>query len=127
MTSRAGRPLVLAVVITVWTGIAGAQTAMPPTGATRPGHTLDTLHDAVTRPLPSLPPAPRPGPGAIWVPDRHVSVPGVSGLVHVPGHWEQPTAPNEVRVPPLVGVTPDGTTVYFPGGVQPHPDQRQTP
>jgi hypothetical protein len=126
--SHAGRSILVALGLVVASAAAvAAQSSLPPMGASRPADTLDTLRESVTRPLPALPAAPRPGPPAIWVPDRHVNVPGVPGLVHVPGHWERTVGPSEVRVPPLVGVAPDGTTVYFPGGVAPHPDRRESP
>jgi hypothetical protein len=63
----------------------------------------------------------------LWVPGRHVHVPGVDGSVYVPGHWEQRLSDREVRVPPLTGYTEDGGTVQWPAGTQPPPHQRQSP
>jgi hypothetical protein len=63
----------------------------------------------------------------IWVPDRHVRVPGVEGSVRVPGHWEQRVSEHEVYVPPLTGQTQDGRIVEFPAGRQKLPDARQSP
>lgn len=107
---------------------APAQSLATPTGATRPSQILDRLHHAVTKSLPSLPPAPGAAPAAsVWVPDRYVTVPGVDGFVHVPAHWEQRTATGEHHVPPLPGTTADGRIVQFPGGTAPAPEQRQSP
>ncbi len=107
---------------------AGAQSLSTPTGATRPGQVIDRLRDAVTRPLPSVGPAPAaPAHRAVWVPDRYVPVAGVDGFVHVPAHWETVSATGDHHVPPLPGTTGDGRVVQFPGGTRPAPEQRQSP
>jgi hypothetical protein len=63
----------------------------------------------------------------IWVPDRHVPVPGVSDNVLVPGHWEQRLSDHQVYTPPLIGRTPDGGVVNFPAGPRPPIAERQSP
>ena len=114
--------------------IAGALgLALPPTSLAQGGSPgargdiFDRLNSSSMRPLPSLPPAPAPRQDAIWVPDRYLSLPGIPGPVHVPGHWEHRVAPYEVFTPPLVGRAPDGRQVLFPAGVRPTVDQRQAP
>jgi hypothetical protein len=108
--------------------MAPAQMTGPSPSGPRPQDPLDALRDSTRRPLPTVPPQPAPPPGPkVWVPDRHVTVPGVQGPVHVPGHWERRISEREVYTPPLVGVAPDGTAVVFPGGVRPVPEQRQSP
>lgn len=97
-------------------------------GGLRREDPLDALRDSTRRPLPTVPPRPTPPSGRdVWVPDRQVTVPGVAGPVHVPGHWERRISDREVYTPPLVGVAPDGSGVYFPGGVRPVPELRQSP
>lgn len=127
MPVRRARAALAAIVVGATASAGWAQAPLPPTGTTRPRGTLDRLRESTTRALPPLPPMPSPHTDTFWVPDRHVRVPGVAGLVHVPGHWEHRLAPHEAYVPPLVGVAPDGTTVYFPAGVRPVPDTRQSP
>jgi hypothetical protein len=63
----------------------------------------------------------------LWVPDRHVPVPGVRGPVLVPGHWEQRLSDHEVYVPPLTGRTDDGRVIQFPAGSHPPPGERVSP
>jgi hypothetical protein len=89
---------------------------------------FDRLDDAVSRPLPALPPAPAPAARRpVWVPDRYVPVPGVDGLVHVPAHWETALPSGERQAPPLPGTTTDGRLIQFPGGTIPAPERRQAP
>lgn len=106
----------------------GAQ-ATPPGGTTPGGAIFDRLRDQTTRPIPQTPPGSphRPGSDMIWVPDRHVRVPGVEGDVFVPGHWEQQLSEREVYVPPLTGQTSDGRVIQLPAGRQPPPGERQSP
>lgn len=94
-------------------------------GGTPSSRAIDQIQRSVTRPMPSLPPAAAPRSDSIWVPDRYVA--GPAGPVHVPGHWEQRIAPNEVRVPPLVVCTPGGECTLVPAGVRPPIEQRQSP
>lgn len=119
--------LVVALVLLA-AAMAFAQTPAPSPGGLRPQDPLDALRDSTRRPLPTVPPRAAPPPGRdVWVPDRHVTVPGVPDPVHVPGHWERRVSEREVYTPPLVGVTPDGTPVLIPGGVRPVPELRQSP
>lgn len=94
-------------------------------GGTPSSRAIDQIERSVTRPLPSLPPAPPPRSDSVWVPDRYV--PGPSGPFHVPGHWEQSVGPNEVRVPPMVVCTPAGECALVPAGTRVPAEQRQTP
>ncbi len=103
-------------------GAVSAQTL----GRPSPAQTLEQLRRSTMRPLPPLPPAARLVSDSRWVPDRHAWVPGV-GTVFVPGHWERQLSARQVYVPPLVGVAPDGTTVFFPGSTLPPAEQRQVP
>jgi hypothetical protein len=107
----------------------GRAQATPPGGTTPGGAIFDRLRDQTTRPmpLPSSAPPRRPGDDMIWVPDRHVRVPGVEGSVLVPGHWEQRLSEHEVYVPPLTGQTSDGGVIQLPAGRQPPPGERQSP
>ena len=63
----------------------------------------------------------------IRVPDRHVNVPGISGGVWVPGHWEQRLPEHEVYVPPLTGHTDDGGTIQLPARSRRGADERLSP
>lgn len=94
-------------------------------GGTPSSRAIDQIERSVTRPLPSLPPAPPPRSDSVWVPDRYL--PGPSGLFHVPGHWEQTVAPNEVRVPPMVVCTPAGECTLVPAGTRLPAEIRQAP
>jgi hypothetical protein len=120
--------LVTAALVVLVADAALAQVPAPSPGGLRPANPVDALRDSTMRPLPTVPRAPAPPPGRdVWVPDRHVVVPGVPAPVHVPGHWERRVSEREVYTPPLVGVAPDGTTVHFPAGVRPAPEFRQSP
>jgi hypothetical protein len=109
---------------------AGGRAQTPPPGGTTPGGGIfDRLREDTTRPMPTAPPPP-PAPtrsDMIWVPDRSVPVPGVPGIVLVPGHWEQRLSDHEVYVPPLTGRTDDGGTIQLPAGRQLPPDERVSP
>lgn len=122
------RSAVLSVALVLLTAaMAFAQAGSFP-GGLRREDPLDALRDSTRRPLPTVPSRPAPPPGReVWIPDRHVTVPGVAGPVHVPGHWERRISEREVYTPPLVGVAPDGLGVYFPPGVRPVPELRQSP
>jgi hypothetical protein len=112
-------------------GTAPGQTPTPPGGTTPGGAIFDRLYEDTTRPPRSMPPPPRapraPAGDMLWVPGRHVQVPGVEGQVFVPGHWERRLSEHEVHVPPLTGQTPDGGTVHWPAGVHRPPHERQAP
>lgn len=109
---------------------AGGRAQTPPPGGTTPGGGIfDRLREDTTRPMPTAPPPP-PAPtrsDMIWVPDRNVPVPGVPGIVLVPGHWEQRLSDHEVYVPPLTGRTEDGGTIQLPAGRRLPPDERVSP
>lgn len=81
------------------------------------GGAFDRLREDTTRPVPQVPPpAPRPPRSdMIWVPDRHVPVPG-EGTVYVPGHWERRISEHETYAPPLTGHTGDGRSIQLPPG-----------
>jgi hypothetical protein len=114
-------------------GPARAQKVAPPAGKTPSGTIFDRLQPETMRPVPSPPPRSSPPPSGaaagdmLWVPGRHVNVPGVEGQVFVPGHWERRLSEHEVHVPPLTGRAPDGRTITWPAGVQPLPAHRQAP
>jgi hypothetical protein len=78
--------------------------------------------------MPQAPP-PSPSTGAlrsdrVWVPERYITVPGATGQVQVPGHWERRLPDGQVVVPPLTIRTPDGREHLIPGGVRPPVDRR---
>jgi hypothetical protein len=106
---------------------ARAQKVAPPAGKTPSGTIFDRLQPETMRPVPSTPPSGAAAGDMLWVPGRHVSVPGVEGQVFVPGHWERRLSEHEVHVPPLTGQAPDGRTITWPAGVQPLPAHRQAP
>jgi len=104
-----------------------SQTKTPPGGTTPGGAIFDHLRDSTTRPVPQVPRPTVPAPDMMWVPDRHVHVPGVDTPVLVPGHWERRLSDHEVYTPPLVGRTPAGDIINFPAGARPPVNERQTP
>jgi hypothetical protein len=120
--------LALLAVCSVADPLTARGQARPPVGTTPGGKIFDRLQEDTTRPTPQTPrPSQPPGADMLWVPGRHVRVPGVEGDVFVPGHWEQRLSDREMRVPPLTGYTPDGRTIQWPAGTQPPPHQRQSP
>jgi hypothetical protein len=108
-------------------GTALGQITTPPGGTTPSGAIFDRLRNQSTRPVPQVSPPATPRSTMIWVPDRHVPVPGVSDNVLVPGHWEQRLSDHQVYTPPLIGRTPDGGVVNFPAGPRPPIAERQSP
>jgi hypothetical protein len=119
--------LALALALTVVASAIGASQVRPPGGTTPGGAILDRLQRDTTRPAPPVAP-PRGGPADdIWVPDRHVRVPGVEGAVLVPGHWERRESEHDVYVPPLTGQASDGRIIQFPAAQRPLPTDRQSP
>jgi hypothetical protein len=71
------------------------------------------------RPVPSVPLRTPPANGMVWVPDRYIAVPDQPHAAMVPGHWEQPVAPNQVYVPPVVVIEPpDSKATVVPPGVR---------
>ena len=115
-------------IVSIIVAQAAAGQALTSRGTTPMGPIFDGLRGATTRPVPgvSRPPAPAT-PDTSWVPDRYVQVPGVDGLVLVPGHRERALSDHEVYTPPLVGRTPDGGVINFPAGVRPPVGERQGP
>ena len=123
-----GLSLSAAGIVSIIVAQAAAGQALTSRGTTPMGPIFDGLRGATTRPVPgvSRPPAPAT-PDTSWVPDRYVQVPGVDGLVLVPGHRERALSDHEVYTPPLVGRTPDGGAINFPAGVRPPVGERQGP
>ncbi|MBI2216182.1 MAG: hypothetical protein HYU51_02695 [Candidatus Rokubacteria bacterium] len=96
-------------------------------GASTTAAVVERLNAASMRPVTVPPAAVVPRPDMLWVPDRHVSVPGAPGGVLVPGHWERRTPEGDVYVPPLVIVHPGGGPELIPGGVRPPVESRTGP
>ena len=127
-TMRRALSLSAAVIVSLIVAQAAAGQALTFRGTTPMGPTFDGLRGATTRPVPEVSPPPAPAtPDTSWVPDRYVQVPGVDGLVLVPGHRERALSDHEVYTPPLVGRTPDGGVINFPAGVRPPVGERQGP
>lgn len=103
------------------------QIKSPPRGTTPGGAIFDRLRDSTTRPVPQVPPPTVVPPDMMWVPDRHVMIPGVDAPVLVPGHWERRLSNHEVYTPPLTGRTPQGDIIRFPAGTRPPVHERQSP
>jgi hypothetical protein len=78
------------------------------------------------RPTPSTPPS-IVRSDTLWVPDRYVTVPGVTQLVLVPGHWERQLENGRSYAPPLVIATPENGVVVIPAGERPSIDHRVGP
>ena len=125
------RGMFLSAIVSVGIIVPRAALALviaPPGGTTPAGSIFDGLRGSTTRPVPEVSPPPRrAGSDTSWVPDRYVPVPGVDGLVLVPGHWERTLSNHEVYAPPLVGRTPDGGAINVPAGVRPPAGERQGP
>jgi hypothetical protein len=68
-----------------------------------------------------------PPPSAVWVPARHVVIPGSGETVLVPGHYERVISPTQVFVPPLIVHTTGGSSVTVPAGERPPVDVRAGP
>jgi hypothetical protein len=68
-----------------------------------------------------------PPPSAVWVPARHVFIPGSGETVLVPGHYERVISPTQVFVPPLIVQTTGGSSVTVPAGERPPVDVRAGP
>lgn len=127
---RGGRALVGALIVGGLVALpqdGRAQASHPPVKTTPLGPTLEKLEKSTTSPVPSVPPAAAPGAGMLWVPDRHVQIPGIDGNVWVPGHWERKISDREYYVPDLVGRTQDGGAVNVPGGTRPPVEERPGP
>jgi hypothetical protein len=77
------------------------------------------------RPVPGAPPA--AAATSVWVPARHVFVPGSGEAVLVPGHYERVISPTQVFVPPLILHPKSGASVTVPAGERPPVDVRQGP
>ncbi len=118
---------VLSLGIVVAPAVAGAQTRLPFPLRTPMSRTLEQLERSTMRPVPTVRPSPAPRPDMVWVPDRHVRIPGVLGDVHVPAHWERRLPDGEAYVPPLTGATPKGQVVGIPAGRYPPVEQRLAP
>jgi len=110
-------------------GVGGTRSSSGSLGSMLPGN-KPSLPGAA----PSVPPVTAPsvtgnqGAGdQVWVPSRIVPVPGESGGLVVPGHWERQISPHETYMPPLTGITPDGRVFVIPGGVVRTPEERQSP
>jgi hypothetical protein len=68
-----------------------------------------------------------PEPTLVWVPARHVFVPGTGEAVLVPGHYERVISATQVFVPPLIVHTPSGAVLTVPAGERPPLDVRAGP
>jgi hypothetical protein len=93
-------------------------------GPTTSGRAVDRMNDMSSRPLPSVAPNPgvHPRSSSVWVPDRHVRLPGEPVPVLVPGHWAHRLPDGTLSVPPVTIERPsDGTYQTLPGTI------RQTP
>lgn len=89
---------------------------------------VDALTASAMRPVPTVPQRDPERSDSVWVPDRSVAVPGTSGVVQVPGHWERRISERQVYVPPLVVVDPaDGTARVVPPGVREPAESRVGP
>jgi hypothetical protein len=96
-----------------------------PPGPATTQQAVDQMNRMSTRPLPSAEPRPVVRDSRVWVPDRHVRVPGAQDTVLVPGHWEQITPEGRHQVPSVTGVeTSTGTVRSFPAGEYPPPTER---
>jgi len=94
--------------------------------ATPMSRLLDQVRASAMTPRVVLPQPERelPRSGSLWVPERFVSIPGESGVVRVPAHWEHRISDREVSVPPLVILSPEGSVRVIPGGVRRATDPR---
>jgi hypothetical protein len=98
-----------------------------PGGSSSTGAVTRGMDAASMRPL-AAPPVPAPPPPApIWVPGRHVPVPGEPGGVFVPGYWAHRLPDGTYLVPPHVIVVPGGIHRTLPGGSRPAPDTVSAP
>ena len=89
---------------------------------------LDQLRGAVMRPVPVVPGRGVPRPDMVWVPDRHIAMPGAPQGVHVPAHWERRISELEFYVPPLVICEPTtGVCQMSPAGVRGPVESRSGP
>lgn len=126
MVFRFTIPATALLLLTAAVALGQAPPSAPP--GLRPHDPYEALRESSRRPLPTVPPRPAPPTARdVWVPERDIQLPGVPGPVRVPGHWERRVSEREVYAPPLVGVTPDGTPVFIPGGVRPAPEPPQAP
>jgi hypothetical protein len=80
-----------------------------PLGPTTTQRAVDQMNGASMRGLPAPPAREAPRPDMVWVPDRHLPVPGAPLGVFVPGHWETLTPEGgRLAPPPPLPVTPQG-------------------
>ena len=95
-----------------------------PLGPSTTSQSVDRLNSMSTRPMPSTDPRPVVREQMIWVPDRHIRIPGTPGEARVPGHWERLTPEGRYYVPPVGAVDPTGGVTSFPAGTYPPPAER---
>jgi hypothetical protein len=91
-------------------------------GPTTTGRAVDQINGMSSRPLPSVAPNPVNRPDSVWVPDRHVILPGEPDRVRVPAHWEHRLPDGHFYVPPVTVERPsDNTFQTLPGSVREAP------
>jgi hypothetical protein len=98
--------------------LAGGLMFLPSAGSSTTAGIVSRLNAESMRPVSSVPLRTLPSSSMVWVPDRYIPVPDQPQAAMVPGHWEQPIAPNQVSVPPLVVIDPRGTYSVAPPGVR---------
>jgi len=99
-----------------------------PLGPTSTSRAVNQMNSTSMRPLPSVAPRATPQEPMVWVPDRHVPLPG-AGTVVVPGHWERRLEQQrDVHVPALTVRNPvTGETTTLPAGQRPPVEDRLAP
>ena len=96
-------------------------------GPTTTSQAVNQMNATSMRGLPSVERRPVVRDSMIWVPERHVRLPG-EGLVVVPGHWERRLDGRDVFVPPLNVRHPEtGATKTLPAGTLPPFEERLAP
>jgi hypothetical protein len=100
---------------------------MVPLGPTSTSQAVNQMNATSMRGLPSVESREVVRDPMIWVPQRHVPIPG-EGTVVVPAHWERRLDGREVYVPPLTVRNPEtGATTTLPAGIRPPSDERLSP
>jgi hypothetical protein len=96
-------------------------------GPTTTSQAVNQMNATSMRGLPPVERRPVVRDSMIWVPQRHVRLPG-EGRVVVPGHWERRLDGHEVFVPPLSVRHPEtGVTKTLPAGPRPPVEERLAP
>ena len=96
-------------------------------GGTPGSNAAKAIEHSVTRPVPQAPTAPVYRTPDVWVPDRVLNDPMLSGTHSVPGHWERRLPDGQYYAPPFT-VCDSGTgCATTPAGERPSPDTRTGP